>query len=291
MKHEFWISAYRPRSEKTLLEDTATPFRAIPNTWRYWTGDPHLFEDGGKTWVFAELYDRILRRGVIGCCELTENGPTKWKVCLKMPFHLSYPHIFRREGGIWMIPESYVGGEIGLYKAVSFPYRWERVRAVKPDTVAVDTTWVHWEDRRYLLTQAQTDDNTGALMLLKEDGTVCWTGTPADPYVRPAGPLFEHHGKLLRPSQNCAGGYGIGLRFNEVLAVSDDDYQEKFLLEISPDQIQCDWSYPVKGIHTYGQSDRYEVIDLKSFEIDLFAPVMRPVWAIWRRIKKLFVRN
>lgn len=29
-----------------------------------------------------------------------------------------------------MIPESYVANEIGLYRAVDFPWEWERVRSM-----------------------------------------------------------------------------------------------------------------------------------------------------------------
>ncbi len=285
-KHEFWTVAYRLRSGKTILEDTTTPFRVIPNTWRYWAADPHLFEDNGKTWVFAELYDRVLRRGVIGCCYLTENGASDWKVCLKLPFHLSYPHIFRREDGIYMIPESYVGGEIALYKAVSFPYRWERVRPLRTDITAVDTTLIPWNGTKWLLTQAQTDDNTGGLMLMTEDGSKHWVVAENDPMTRPAGPVFHHDGKLLRPAQDCSDGYGRALRFNEILNVAAGVYQEQFVQQIQPAQIKSNLKFPPEGIHTYGQNDKYEVIDLKGFETDPLFTIMRPIWFIWRRIKR-----
>lgn len=100
-KFEFWTIAYRKRGAKLLLEDSTAAFHIIKNTWRYWCADPHLFENEGRTYVFAELYDRVLRRGVIGCCEITDNGYTPWKIVLKMPWHLSYPHIFKKDGDIY----------------------------------------------------------------------------------------------------------------------------------------------------------------------------------------------
>lgn len=290
-KHEFWTIAYRPRGEGTILEDTAHPFRVIPNTWRYWAADPHLFEEGGKTWVFAELYDRVLRQGVIGCCHLTESGASKWKVALKTPFHLSYPHIFRREDGIYMIPESYVGGEIALYRAAQFPYRWERVRPIRANTIAVDTTLIPWRGAQWLLTQVQNDDNTGDLMLMTTDGAKSWIVTEYDPTTRPAGPVFHHDGKLLRPSQDCTDGYGRAVRFNEILEVGEGRYQERFLTELRPEQITSDLKFPAQGIHTYGQTEKYEVIDLKGFEADPLFIITRPIWFIWRRVKRLFVRK
>ena len=62
-KFENWTVAYRRRNgNATLLEDIVSPFVCIPNTWRYWCADPHIFEENGKTYIFAELYDRVLRR-------------------------------------------------------------------------------------------------------------------------------------------------------------------------------------------------------------------------------------
>lgn len=121
MRFENWTIAYRKRCEKLLLEDASADFHIIKNTWRYWCADPHLFEYEGRTYVFAELYDRVLRRGVIGCCMISENGYTPWKIVLKMPWHLSYPHVFEKDGDIYMIPESYVPKEIALYRAKEFP--------------------------------------------------------------------------------------------------------------------------------------------------------------------------
>lgn len=287
MLHEFWTIAYRSRGEKVIFEDSSEAFRVIPNTWRYWCADPHLFEHEGKTWVFAELYDRVLRRGVIGFCELTDKGPTKWRVALKMPFHLSYPHIFRREDGIYMIPESYVGGEIALYKAVEFPCRWERARAIRERFCGVDTTIIPWKDRNWLLTQRQADDNTGCLMLMTEDGARQWPIVENDPTARPAGPVFRHGDALIRPAQDCADGYGRALRFNEILEVDEGVYREKLIAQVRPEAISSDWKHRPEGIHTYGQNEKYEIIDLKSMEKDPLFTVMRPVWYIWRRLKRL----
>jgi hypothetical protein len=287
-KFEFWTTAYRlHKDDSTLLDNADSPYTVIPNTWRYWAADPHLFEYKGKTYVFAELYDRVLRQGVIGCCELTEKGASRWKVVLKMPFHLSYPHIFRKDGYIYMIPESYVNEEIALYQAVDFPNKWERVRPVKENCIAVDTTLIPWDGKTWLLTQ----DEENGLTLVTEDGDQSWSICKDDPMTRPAGPVFFHKGKLLRPSQNCAGGYGRAVRFHEILEVNDGIYREKFLCEIRPEQITSDLKFPAQGIHTYGQTDCYEVIDLKGYEVDPLFYVMRPIWFIWRRVKKLFARR
>ena len=172
MKHEFWTVAYRRRNGVgTLLNDTATPFRVIPNNWRYWYADPHLFRHGQDTYVFAEAYDRVLRRGVISCCRITDKGATTWKVVLKLPYHLSYPHILEKDGQIYMIPESYMADEIAVFRAKHFPEQWEKVAVLKKGNEPVDSTVFSCGGKRYLMALV-TDQEKIKLMRysLADDG-------------------------------------------------------------------------------------------------------------------------
>ena len=152
-KHEFWAIAYRKRQgDATLLEDRETPFQVIPNSWRYWYADPHVICIDGETWLFAEAYDRILRRGVVSCCRITETGTTPWMVVMKQPYHLSYPHLLQKDGEIWMIPESYVADEIAVFRAKRFPDQWEKAAVLKRGGEPVDSTVFHFNGQRWLLT-------------------------------------------------------------------------------------------------------------------------------------------
>lgn len=104
---------------------------------------------------------------------------------------------------------------------------------------------------------------------------------------RPAGGLFYWNEKLIRPAQDCTRSYGCALNLYEVTAVGDDGYSEKLLKKISPDQIRSDLGRTANGIHTYNLNDDYEVIDLKGYETDPLFYIMRPVWFLWRRIRKV----
>ena len=203
-KCEKWTIAYRARKNGlTLMEDQTSPFISVSNTWRYWRADPFLFEKDGKTYLFAELYDRLLLRGVLGCCVLSERGAGKWEIILDEPFHLSYPFVFQNGSDIYMIPESCRSGKIILYKAVSFPYRWERVRELA-DMVAVDSTVVEGPEGKFLLTYRSTDDGM-ELAVMEIDGDLTLRESYAaseknDCNVRPAGNPFIHKGQLIRPA-------------------------------------------------------------------------------------------
>lgn len=235
-KFEFWTVAYRTKQEKLLSADeTERKFKVIKNTWRYWCADPHLFDYNGNTYVFAELYDRVLRRGVIGYCKITENGYTPWKVVLKMPWHLSYPHVFTYENAIYMMPESYVAKEIAVYKAEKFPENWEKVAVLKRDYVAVDSTLFSVDNLKWLQTLQFADGheyfnlfavNKGGLsdfpLIISKD----------DMNKRPGGKLFVYKGKLIRPAQDCAESYGCALNFYEVIKAAKNVYEEILIAKL-----------------------------------------------------------
>lgn len=290
MKHEFWTIAYRERQgNATLLDDRDTPFRVIPNNWRYWYADPHVICVDGKTWVFAEAYDRVLRRGVISACQITENGTTPWKVVLKQPCHLSYPHLLRKDGQIFMIPESYVANEIAAFRVKHFPDQWEKVTVLKRGGESVDSTVFHFGGERWMLTLECSEDK---LMLypLADDGIsgAGFCAKASDPNARPAGHLFQVGDKLVRPAQDCTESYGCALNLYEVNAVSENRFEETLLCKIHPDKLRSDLNRKAEGIHTYNLTEEYEVLDFKGYETDLLFWVMRPVWFIWRRIRKVF---
>ena len=291
-KFERWTIAYRRRnSSHTLLDDTLSPFSCIPNTWRYWCADPHVFEHNNVTYVFAELYDRLLRRGVIGYCTLTANGASSWTVALKMPFHLSYPHLFSHNGSVYMIPESYVANEITVYRALSFPDKWKKIKVLKSNYCAVDSTILHKDDKHYLLT-LRFEEPDEKLMLysfnnkeLSENGFCVAVN---DPNSRPAGQFFTHSGNLIRPAQDCTESYGCALNFYKVTKIDSSSYEEELMLKISPNELRTDLGSAPQGIHTYNFNDKYEVIDLKEYETDTLFHITRPIWFIWRRIKRFF---
>ena len=290
MRHEFWTIAYRKRQgETTLLGDKQTPFQVVPNNWRYWYADPHLICINGGTWLFAEAYDRILRRGVISCCTITENGPTPWKVVLKQPYHLSYPHLLENNGEIYMVPESYVANEIAFFRAKCFPDQWEKISIIKHGGEPVDSTVFHYDSKSWMLTLECSEDIL-KLYQLTDHGIVGdgFCAKTSDFNARPAGYLFRIGDVLVRPAQDCTDSYGCALNFYEVMTVEENCYKEVLIEKIKPEELKTNLNFVPQGIHTYNMTDEYEVVDFKGYETDLLAFVMRPVWFVWRRIRKVF---
>lgn len=292
MKHEFWTIAYRKRQgESTLLDDKKTPFQVIHNNWRYWYADPHLICVDGETWVFAEAYDRVLRRGVVSCCKIAEKGVTPWRVAMKQPYHLSYPHLLEKNGEIYMIPESYVADEIAVFRAKHFPDHWEKVAVLKQGGEPVDSTVFDFCGKRWMVTMTMDGGKDRLTLYPLTDNGISGEGYYAkvsDANARPAGHLFRVGDKLIRPAQDCTESYGCALNFYEVTAVTEEQFEETLICKIKPEELPSVLDYVPQGIHTYNMTEEYEVIDLKGYETDPLFWIMRPVWFIWRRVRKVF---
>ena len=89
-----------------------------------------------------------------------------------------------------------------------------------------------------------------------------WTPHPMNPVVsdvrraRPAGHVFSHQGRLIRPAQDCSKRYGYGIRLNEILRMTESEYEEVERTSIEPL-----WDSRVIGMHTLSHAGNLTVVD------------------------------
>src|SRR5262249_1345472 len=75
--------------------------------------------------------------------------------------------------------------------------------------------------------------------------------------ARSAGIIARRDGRLFRPAQDCSVRYGYGFRLNEIVALSEDRYEERPFCAFDPSAL----SISADGVHTYNQCGDLEVID------------------------------
>lgn len=253
---------------------------------QYWLADPFLFEKDGLTYLFYEAYDLIEQIGCIGYSIIHEDGTaSEPKIVIRKKYHLSFPFIFEKDDQIYIMPESCGEKNIRLFKAVSFPEKWEEDNIIVSNIFACDTILIKKDCQNYLLTSHQylnppkekviscwvrnrlfkIDDTY--LKLFEENGSVVAEGEEG---IRNAGAVFIDEGKLIRPGQNCKEGkYGKGLKFFEIKSI--EPYIENLLYEIDADEMRKHLmfdsdSFQLLGTHTYNSSDNYEVIDFSYYK-------------------------
>ena len=268
-----WQLAFRRKEDISLVQGNTEGFVLIPNSIKYWYADPFLFEYKGKTYVFAEMYDRTKKKGALGWAVLKGNRCTKFKECLELQNHLSYPCVFERNNKIYMIPECYQSGEVSLYKAVDFPEKWEKEKTLFKG-MAVDTTPVWIKDDVVYFTTIFKNANkrlNNNLHLLDDFGKVHCV-VENDFCVRSAGMIFVENGRIIRPTQNCSDLYGSQIIMKEILNIDANHYHEKKFKTIGVIGSDSDIILNIQnkhrnieyvGIHTYNANASYEIIDLK----------------------------
>lgn len=260
-----WGLAMRERGNKTLYQGDYSPFRFIKNSFLYWRADPFLFDYQGDTYVFAELFNRIKGKGVIGVAKIKNGKCGRFKKCLDLPFHLSYPCVFERDHEVFLIPECAKSKKITVYRSVSFPYQWAEAYTLF-EGAAVDTTPVPPTvcSRPYFFTTIKDDTHPANSCLYAIDGSGKPTLlTDSDYTVRCAGHFIVDEGCVLRPSQDCTDYYGQGLIFKKtVYSAKTGSFREDVYRYIHASDIKTDEKKNFSGVHTYNLSERYEIVDL-----------------------------
>lgn len=256
-----WFVAVRTRS----ADGGVQPVRALTNPAGRFLADPFPIEVHGRHFLFVEDYSYERRRGVISVSEAGPDG--EWsppRRVLEADHHLSYPFVFEHEGTIYMLPETGEAARIELHRAVEFPHEWRLERVLLAGLTAVDAT-LHIEDGLLWLfaNVMEGHEDRGQLWLFFSPSLDAeWRPHPRNPIVtdpgtaRPAGRLFRRGGALIRPSQDCAHGYGEAVVLNRVDVLSPNEYRETLV-----DRIEPDWLTGVERTHTYTFDSRYECLD------------------------------
>lgn len=266
--------AFRKRSGHTLYEDNPSKdsFILIKNSIRYWRADPFLFKHNGTNFLFAELYDKRKSKGVLAYAKLHGMHCGRFRVCIEEDCHLSYPCVFQRENQIFMIPETKENGRVTIYKAISFPEKWEKYKEIC-FLPCVDTTPFVLNDEYYYFTtiasDKTSDDNLHSIR--EKDGSIRKL-LSNNLCSRSAGSVILSGDIMIRPSQDDTT-YGDAVVFNKVKSF-DDNYSETVFRRILPPgnstnntefcvTVEGYGNGKFDGLHTYNVNEDYEVIDLR----------------------------
>lgn len=269
---ESWNIAYRYKPQGSILNDINTPFKIIKNPYYGWLADPFVFEKNNKTYIFAELFDYIKRKGVIVYAELENDRITKWNKIIELQHkHLSYPFIFEYNDKIYIIPESQSSNKLLLYKAKSFPDKWEQ-KEILSDVKLTDTTLYNTEYGFISLSQEVNSLNPVVSIYdknlnFKQYGT--FIGPANNNVIRPGGKIGKIKDYTLVVCQDCIKDYGKGLYFYKSVINNNSIHVVDTFLHITPYDIKLNQKMFLDGMHTYNATDKIEIIDIKTKRFSL----------------------
>jgi hypothetical protein len=248
--------------------------------------DPFPVKWQGRTFVFFEDLDHRVGKGIISAIEFDDSGPVGEVIpVLTEPWHLSYPFMIEDKGELWMIPESTGHRDVALYKCVRFPDRWERHCTLLSGLELADVTITRHNGLHYLF-GAWRDGAAGYSDMLAifyaDDLHGPWLPHASNPVLmdrastRPAGNFVTIDGKLWRPVQDCAAGYGTGLGLAEILELSPATFKQVVRHTLRPGP-----AWPGRKLHTLNRCGELEMIDGARIQPKTRALAARSGSAAW----------
>lgn len=220
--------------------------RLVPPKDRLWA-DPFLVEDAGKTFVFFEEQLFSEKRAHISVGEWDGKELKNIRPALTTDHHLSYPQVFSHGGTRWLTAEAAAAGKLTAYRCVRWPDTWEAGPVIF-DRPCIDPSVFFHAGRWWLFTNlaaapgAKADDD---LHLFFADDPLAgnWIPHALNPVVsdarhaRGAGRPYAHNGRLYRPAQDCAGGYGRRVVLREITTLSPEDFAERTVETLEPAEL------------------------------------------------------
>ena len=258
-----WGIGWRRDESASLLDRSEGTFRVLTGGTDGYLADPFPFRHEGQDFIFVEQYLYSKNKGCIAVVTTDRNGPaSEPRIVLEEPHHLSYPFVFEHAGQIWMIPESGAAGNVNLYRAEPFPYRWTREACLIKGVEGYDVTPLRHEGGFWFFVSPRLwrSSSWDVLSLYYADSlTGPWTPHAAKPVLidaalsRPAGAFIRRDGRILRPVQDCTRGYGGAVTFCRIDALGASEFAQTPVGRIRSGPFRC---------HTYNRHAGLEVIDL-----------------------------
>lgn len=184
--------------------------------------DPFGLWKKGVLYLFAESYDYRTRRGDIIAYKLNADlDVIEQRTVPQEPWHLSYPFVFEADNEIWMLPEGYKSGTLTLYRAIEFPWRWEKVPDFSFPCAAIDATPFYAQGKWWMFYTPPLPKaaRTDTLMLAHAPHfmgpweNVLQTAAHRNKSgARMGGTPFDHDGQIFLPTQDCSRTYGGALQ-------------------------------------------------------------------------------
>lgn len=264
-----WRIGWRLHDGPGVLEtgDLSGPrWHVLADPGDHFYADPVPVVWQGRTVLFFEDLDHRHGKGVISGVEFGPDGPVGPVFpVLEDPWHLSYPFLIEHGGALYMIPETTGNRDVAVYRCVEFPGRWERCAVLLSGLEAADVTITTHGGREWMFTA--TRDEAGGWsdtlsLFHAPDLFGPWQAHPLNPVLidrdsaRPAGNMVRIGDRLLRPVQDCSGGYGSALGLAEVTRLDPDGFAQEMRSIVRPGP-----RWPGRKLHTLNRAGRLEVID------------------------------
>lgn len=250
-----------------------------------WYADPFLLDvTETEILLLVEDYAYDAGKGVISLLHIDRESMeiTSRKVLLEKNTHLSFPAILRRNGHMYVYPESAQSGKLDMYE---YHQNVESLTFYK--TICDDIVWDSWITEFFgkplLFTTAK---NNYQLDIYCWDTKIkryvpCMQIPSEKPNSRLGGAIFEYEQEYYYPAQDCSRNYGSAIDIKRI------NYSEgKFELSVIKHLTLSHPNYQL-GMHTLNEYKGVVVIDVHGFRYGWFGAIIAKI----AKCKKKFLRR
>lgn len=259
-----WYLAFVKGGIDALFTDQELDVEIVKNPFRdRWFADPFVLDvTDKKIYLLAEELCYDAPKGRVAKLTIDRQSMTieKYDIILECPTHLSFPNILRKDGTIYVYPETCRTGKLDIYE-----YDQEHERLVSPKKICNDGVWdaaiSDLLGKRQLFAACQDDyimdvyDWDEGQQIFIPSQTI----RSEQKDNRMAGQLFEYKGEVYCPTQDCSQTYGGGVWLKRVV-------KEGEKLQLVPvKKITPPSKTKYEGLHTLNEYKGVVVVDLKGW--------------------------
>lgn len=249
-----------------------------------WFADPFVLDvTETDILLLVEDYAFATKKGIISLLHINKSTMeiVSRKVLLELPTHLSFPAIWRKEGHIYVYPESAGSGRLDMYE---YDAAKEELTFVK--TICDEVVWDSYITEAFgeplLFTAAKNDYQLDIFAWeTKKDRFVPYQQIVSDkPNSRMGGAVFEYKGKYYYPAQNCEKSYGGSIDIKRLRLEHEKLKVEGVVKHIESPNKQ----YPL-GLHTLNEYKGVVVIDVHGYKFGKIGAIIAKLVNLKKKIK------
>lgn len=259
-----WALGFVQGGMKALMESNHLEIEWVKMPKERWFADPFVLDvTDEEILLLVEDYAYETKKGIISLLHINRRTMeiAVRKELLERPTHLSFPAILRKDGHVYVYPESAGSGKLNMYE-----YNTEKEELTFVKTICDDVVWDSYITEAFsepLMFTATKNDYQ--LDIYKWDDKklryVSWQKISSDiKNSRMGGAVFEYNGDMYYPAQNCEKTYGGAI---DIKRLKENGEKVQVVgVEIhleSPNK-----RYPM-GLHTLNEYKGVVVIDVKGF--------------------------
>ena len=185
--------------------------------------DPFFIKEGDSFYLFVELKGK--ENADIALFTSRNGIDYRYKgVVLDESFHLSYPQVFKYREEFYMLPETKQAGNVLLYKAEEFPFKWKIDDTLIKDVYLKDPSILLSAEMNLIVT---VDDHMNQLVYESDSLKGDWRKShrfigKKGNETRPGGRFFKYENHWYLPLQDRTYGYGSGISLYQLNDSGED---------------------------------------------------------------------